>query len=121
MCIRDSIFMLLMILSCSKDLNDCTLLCGQYDGITKVTVENAGSDGRDLVTKNPSIIFINQSGDAFEIDGLVFTLDKDGEFETFDTPQGKDKVSIFWEDNRLILEEDFGNGINSIFEGTKTE
>jgi len=113
--------MLLMIYSCSENLNDCTLICGQYDGITKVTVENAGSAGQDLVTKNPSIIFINQSGEAFEIDGLVFTLDKDGEFETFDTPEGKEKVSILWEDNRLILEEDFGNGRTSLFEGTKIE
>ncbi len=115
------IFMLLMIFSCSKDLNDCALLCGQYDGISKVTVENAGVDGRDLVTKNPSILFINQNGDAFEIDGLIFTLDKDGDFETFDTPEGKEKVSIHWENNRLILEEEFGNGITSLFEGEKVE
>ena len=119
--ILPSIFILLMIFSCSKDLNDCALLCGQYDGVTKVTVENAGADGRDLVTKNPSIVFINQSGESFEIDGLVFTLDKDGKFETFDTAEGKEKVSILWENNRLILEEEFGNGITSLFEGEKVE
>jgi len=116
-----SILMALLLLSCSKDLNDCTLLCGQYDGTTRITVENAGPNGQDLVSKNPNIIFIEQEGEAFKIDNLVFTLDSDGEFVAFDTTDGKEKVSIRWDNNTLFFEEEFGNGITSRFEGIKTE
>ena len=113
------LFIVMLFLSCSKDFNDCTLICGQYEGTTKVTIANAGNAGQDLATKNESVLFIEQSGDQFKIDNLIFSLDKNGEFVAYDTPEGKVRVFVKWETNTLILEEDFGNDRTSVFEGVK--
>lgn len=116
-----TILAMLLFLSCAKDFNKCPLICGQYDGTTKVTVKDIGPGGQDLVSKNESVLFIEQINSDFIIDNQIFSLDRNGEFEVFDTPEGKVRVYIKWEANRLLIEEDFGGGRTSLFEGVKVE